>query len=109
MYSGITTNNPGQKYECEHKTLIGDPYHYFLISLKISANNVNTFTGICVPIKCQKHDIELALKDILHITNAEVYDYPADPKTDGLLIACAVIVGIWVGVLVLWSAFVSFR
>jgi hypothetical protein len=62
-----------------------------------------------MPAKCQKHDIEQVLVDYLKIKNAEVYDYPADPETDGLLIACAVIVGIWVGVLVLWSAFVSFR
>lgn len=40
MYSGITTNNPGQMYECQHKTSIGDPYHYFLVSFKNNTNNV---------------------------------------------------------------------
>ena len=54
MYSGITTNNPGQKYECEHKTPISDPYNYFLIGFKNTTNNVNTFTGLCVPSQCTK-------------------------------------------------------
>ena len=57
MYSGLTTNNPGQKYECEHKTPLSDPFHYFLIGLKNTTINVNTFTGLCVPKNCTKADI----------------------------------------------------
>ena len=34
MYSGITTNNPGQMYECEHKTSAADPFHYMLVNFK---------------------------------------------------------------------------
>ena len=75
MYSGITTNNPGQKYECEHKTMIGDPYHYFLVGFKNSTNNVETFTGVCVPKKCQKEDVEVALQ-FAKIKYEVVYDYP---------------------------------
>lgn len=61
MYSGITTNNPGQKYECEYKTPANDPYHYFLIGFKNNTNKINTFTGVCIPSKCTKEDIEQVL------------------------------------------------
>jgi hypothetical protein len=105
MYSGITTNNPGQMYECEHKTSIGDPYHYFLVGFKNVTNNVETFTGICVPTKCQKEDIEAALH-ILKVKFSVVYDY-ADDSTDGLMVTCAVIVGLWLAVLTIWSIVLS--
>lgn len=78
MYSGITTNNPGQKYECEHKTSIGDPYHYFLVGFKNSTTNVETFTGVCVPKKCSKVDVEAALQ-LIKIKFSVVYEYPEDP------------------------------
>jgi len=54
MYSGFSTNNPGQKYECENKTPPNDPYHYFLIGMKNTTVNVNTFMGICMPASCTK-------------------------------------------------------
>ena len=60
MYSGITTNNPGQMYECEYKSG-ADPYQYMLVSFKNATNNVETFTGICVPSSCSKEEIEAAL------------------------------------------------
>lgn len=78
MYSGITTNNPGQMYECQHKTSIGDPYHYFLVSFKNNTNNVETFTGLCVPQKCKKEDVEAALQ-MIKVKYTAVYDYPEDP------------------------------
>ena len=40
MYSGITTNNPRQMYECEHKTALGDPYHYFLVGFKNATTSI---------------------------------------------------------------------
>jgi hypothetical protein len=78
MYSGITTNNPGQMYECEHKTPIGDPYQYLLVSYKNATNNVETFTGVCVPDSCSKEEVEVALQ-LLKIKYTNVYDYPKDP------------------------------
>lgn len=54
MYSGSSTNSPGQKYECENKTPPNDPYHYFLIGIKNTTVNVNTFMGICMPANCSK-------------------------------------------------------
>ena len=106
MYSGITTNNPGQMYECQHKTMIGDPYHYFLVGFKNSTTNVETFTGICVPKKCQKEDVEVAMQ-FAKIKYEVVYDYPEDAGADGLVVVCAVFIGIWLGVLVLWSIILS--
>lgn len=69
MYSGITTNNPGQMYECENKTPPNEPYLYFLIGFTNTTNNVNTFTGVCVPEVCKKQDIEQILV-ALNIKNA---------------------------------------
>jgi hypothetical protein len=74
MYSGITTNNPGQMYECEHKSG-ADPFEYMLVSFKNSTNNVETFTGICVPSSCSKEEVEAALS-LLKIKYSSVYDYP---------------------------------
>ena len=54
MYSGFSTNSPGQKYECENKTPPNDPYHYLLVSIKNTTVNVNTFMGICMPANCSK-------------------------------------------------------
>lgn len=54
MYSGFSTNNPGQKYECENKTPPNDPYHYFLVGIKNTTINVDTFMGICMPASCTK-------------------------------------------------------
>jgi len=53
MFSGITNNNPGQKFECEHKSG-PHPYNYFLVDWKNNTNNINTFTGLCVPEQCKK-------------------------------------------------------
>ena len=108
MYSGITTNNPGQMYECEHKTAASDLYHYLLIGFKNSTNNVETFTGICVPDKCGKVEVEAALL-MLNIKYHNVYDYPQEAETDGLVIVCAVVVGLWLAVLVVWSIVLSCR
>jgi hypothetical protein len=55
MYSGITSNNPGQKYECEHTK--GFQNNYFLIDWKNSTNDLDIFTGICVPSFCSKEEI----------------------------------------------------
>lgn len=106
MYSGITTNNPGQMYECEYKSG-ADPYQYMLVSFKNSTTNVETFTGICVPSSCKKEEIEAALS-FLKIKYSNVYDYPEEEESpDGLMIACAVILGIWVTILVVWSIILS--
>jgi hypothetical protein len=53
MYSGITSNNPGQKYECQHAKS-ATPYNYFLIDWKNDTSNIDTFTGLCVPEVCNK-------------------------------------------------------
>ena len=46
---------------------------------------------------------------VLKIKYDAVYDYPEETETDGLMIACAVIAGIWIGVLVIWSIIISFN
>ena len=48
MFSGITANNPGQKYECEHKTGNAS-YNYYLVDWTNHTNNLDAFTGVCVP------------------------------------------------------------
>lgn len=105
MYSGITANNPGQKYECEH-TALGSKYNYFLVNWKNTTSTTDTFTGLCVPEVCDKEEIEKALQT-LSVKNSKVYDYPSDPPTDALFVVCAVFVGIWAGVLTLWSIVIS--
>jgi len=106
MYSGITTNNPGQMYECKYKSG-ADPFSYMLVSFKNTTNSVETFTGICVPSSCSKEDIEAALS-IIKLKYYSVYDYPEEEESpDGLMIACAVILGIWVAILVVWSIILS--
>lgn len=55
MYSGITSNNPGQKYECEH--LKGAQNNYFLIDWRNATSGLDVFTGICVPSFCSKEEI----------------------------------------------------
>jgi hypothetical protein len=49
MYSGITSNNPGQKYECEHKSDI--PCNYYLVDWvnETAGVETNSFTGLCIP------------------------------------------------------------
>lgn len=77
--------------------------------MKNTTFNVNTFMGLCLPRKCSKADIEKILINDLKWKNIEVYDYPTESSTNGLLIACLVIVGIWVGVLVISSVWTSFN
>ena len=43
------------------------------------------------------------------IKYSNVYDYPKDPETDGLMVACAVFVGLWLAALVIWSIVLSCR
>ena len=109
MYSVITANNPGQNVVCLNKTPVNESYHYFLIGFKNLTNNVNTFTGICIPSKCTKEDIEQVLIHELNIKNIEVYDYPTDAASNPLLTVCSVVVGVWMGVLLMWSAWLSFK
>lgn len=106
MYSGITSNNPGQMYECQHNKL-GTPYNYFLVDWRNDSINLDTFTGLCVPEVCNKTEIEKAMQGF--VKNGKVYDYPADPETDGLMVASAVIVGLWVVGLAVWSIVLSCR
>ena len=109
MYSGLATNNPGQKYECEHKTAPNDPFHYFLIGMKNTSINVNTFTGLCVPASCSKEQIETILINEFKFKNIQVYDYPTETSSNGLLVTSWVILGIWIGVLVISSVWASFK
>lgn len=105
MYSGITSNNPGQKYECEHKT--GNvSYNYYLVDWTNHTTNTEVFTGLCVPKQCTREDIQRAVT-LLSIKNSNVYDYPEDAKVDGLMVGCTVVVGLWVAVLTLWSIYLS--
>lgn len=107
MYSGITPNNPGQKYECEH-TKLETPYNYFLVDWRNASTNIDTFTGICVPEVCNKTEIEKALQ-LLSVPSSKVYDYPADPSADPLMVVSAVFVGLWVAALTIWSIVLSCR
>lgn len=106
MYSGITSNNPGQKYECEHNKL-GAPFNYFLVNWRNDSTNIDTFTGLCVPVICNKTEVEKAMQGL--VKNGKVYDYPANPETDALFVASAVIVGLWVLGLTVWSIVLSCR
>lgn len=45
----------------------------------------------------------------LSIKNIEVYDYPTDPPTNWLLLACTIVVAAWMGLLVASSAWLSFK
>lgn len=45
---------------------------------------------------------------MLNIKEAKVYDYVDEP-TDGLMVACAVIIGAWIAVLVVWSIITTCR
>lgn len=66
MYSGITTNNPGQKLECEEAG-----FHYFLVSIHNSTVNSDVFTGICVSPECSREDIEVDLEFL----DCKVYEF----------------------------------
>lgn len=46
---------------------------------------------------------------MLSIQGGKVYEYTSSPASNGLMVFCGVIVGIWVGVLILWSMIVSFK
>jgi hypothetical protein len=106
MYSGITSNNPGQKYECEHaKSAL--PYNYFLVDWRNESTNIDTFTGLCVPEVCNKTEIAKAMQSF--VKNGNVYDYPANAPADPLMVLSAVVVGLWVGVLTVWSIVLSCR
>ena len=100
MYSGITTNNPGQMEECRSAN-----YSYYLVYLKNEDTDTNTFTGLCVPNQCSAEDIEMALQ-FLH---CKVYDFPDPPKNDGLAITGAVIISLWLAILIVWSCVISFK
>jgi hypothetical protein len=64
MYSGFTTNNPGQKLEC-----LTAQYSYFFVYIKHPTIQMNTYTGICVPPQCKMQDVEIALSHL----KCEVY------------------------------------
>lgn len=107
MYSGSTSNNPGQKYECEQKSS-NNTFRYYLANWKNMTNDMELFTGLCVPQQCEKTDIEKALKDF-GFHHSIVHDYPTDTPVDGLMIAAAVIFGAWIVILVLSSLFQSIK
>ena len=100
MYSGITTNNPGQFYECQQQS----NFSYYLVTIKNTTTNINSFTGICVPEQCSKEDMKIALD----FWNCEVYDFESD-DTDALATIGIVLLSVWVGVLVVWSVVISCR
>lgn len=100
MYSGITTNNPGQMEECRNAN-----YSYYLVYLKNETTGTNTFTGLCVPDQCSAEDIEKAL-NFLH---CKVYDFPISSNADGLSIAGAAFISMWLAILIVWSCVISFK
>ena len=69
---------------------------------------MDTFTGLCMPKECNAADVQHALQ-ILNVTNAIIYDYPKEVASDGLLTTSWVVVGIWLGVVILWSIVLSCR
>ena len=100
MYSGITTNNPGQMLECGQAN-----YSYYLVYIKNETTMTDTFTGLCMPEECSAEDIEMAL-NFLH---CKVYDYPDAMESDGLAITGIVVVSLWLAVLIVWSCIISFK
>ncbi len=106
MYSGIASNNPGQMHECEKAKNNQSSYNYFLINWKNATNNIESFTGLCVPDVCNKTEIEKALQ-LLSVKNSRVYDYPASPPADPIFIVSTIFVGLWVLILTTWSIILS--
>lgn len=102
MYSGITTNNPGQMEECQEEP----HYSYYLVNIKNYDTSSYTFTGICVPEQCTAEDIEIIASEFIH---CKVYEYPEPPEYDYLTYLGAVIISIWVVTLTVWSCFLSFK
>jgi hypothetical protein len=100
MYSGITTNNPGQFYECQQQT----NFSYYLVTIKNTTTNINSFTGICVPSLCTKDDMKIALD----FWNCEVYDFE-DSSTNPLMVIGLVVLFGWFAVLIVWSIILSCR
>lgn len=103
IYSGITTNNPGQFKECRDEN-----YSYFMLYFDNTSLSEKTYTGACLPNVCNADNLKETLI-YFNITNADVYDYPADEGIDGLAITGTVIIGLWISVLVVWSCVVSFK
>ncbi len=100
IYSGITTNNPGQKYECENSN-----YNYYLASMHNHPTRTSYFSSLCISDQCTQNDIEVALE----FADATVYAFSGTSKYDGLAIAGFVIVGVWATILTFWSIFLSCR
>jgi hypothetical protein len=98
MYSGITTNNPGQFYECQHTPT----FSYYLVMIKNTTTNINSFTGICVPSQCSKEDMKIALD----FWNCEVYDFKED-NSDVLADIGLVVLLTWITILIVWSIILS--
>ena len=61
-----------------------------------------------MPDKCGKEEVEAALM-LLNIKFSDVYNYPKHVGTNGLAIACSVVVNIWLLVLIVWSIVLSCR
>lgn len=100
MYSGLTTNNPGQFKECQDQN-----YSYFLIYFDNVTDVFQTYTSACLPDVCNAQNLEQALS----VLNVTVYDYPKEAQLDGLAITGIVIISLWASVLIVWSCVVSFK
>lgn len=102
MYSGITTNNPGQMEECMNSV----NNSYYLVEIK-NSSQPSTYTGLCVPAECTVEDIEIALE----FWHCQVYDYPDYPgrSMDALAIVGLVVIAMWLTILIVWSCVLSFK
>lgn len=67
MYSGISTNNPGQFKECNNAH-----FNYYLIYMQNKTQGMDIFTSVCMPKQCSAKDVEEALAAFVIST---VYDY----------------------------------
>lgn len=101
MYSGITTNNPGQMHEC-----LSSNYSYYLIFVKNNTLMMDYFTGICVPKQCSADDVVIASMDFLR---CRVYDVGELGIGDFVGFVGGVIVVGWVGLVIGCSLGYYFR
>lgn len=100
VYSGFTTNNPGQYKEC-----LDQKYNYFLIYFNNQTDVFRTYTSVCLPKVCNQDNLQAALKSY----NVTVYGYDQETETDGLAVTGLVIISLWSAVLIVWSCVVSFK
>lgn len=98
MYSGTTTNDPGQLDQC-----LASNYSYYLVFIKNTTSMLEWYTGLCIPSECLASDIEIAL-EFLH---CRVYEVEHLKKIDTVAQVGGIVVLAWLALLFGCSCYIS--